>query len=607
MSRITFNDNKLDPEKTYWLSTFGKVSFVEGDQPVIDVIFFEVDESVIDEGFDPQNHRPLGSAIPTQIDVGILVFLSIGCCIYKRKIILPKINDSISVSGLGVTPGRLNPLRKVRIFSDFSFGEGKTDKNIVYQNFNFPFSRHSSMYCLHYILDNKVYIFPCIELIRFYLGVSSALIERVFLDGLNHDTIFRKEKTTNYKYARHDGSDQLRLSKHMLNADVKHIARIALTEEGFRATKAVGYSIRKDQRYPIGFFPFEGETTIDVSMLNLGVYSKGHEFEGQEACFIIRIHSCSRPFARNGVEWTRDNDNRRASDENAEDVNHPKQGEEQEVDGVNANNKSTIESGALRKKHTVDTSRFKSEPDDNLFIHLEKLDQKTKNKGSIIPQEEAEYDSFHKVQFDESNAGEIKLIDSKSSFPKKDPKNSKLNDRKGNQEYVEFYQSIIKEFSTNSNFQINKLDISFDPNYIEQRLSEDKATNYAKGWKDPITKGPYYGKRNTLLTELKRNTGHSFYLLDVLPREGHSESFGSIQLIHSNDFRIVGRDQFDKLFLIFCKNQSLSPDPDSYDSLNRNLFRELELKKFDHQFAQGPKHTYDRILEFIENKFSANL
>ncbi|MEP4495096.1 MAG: hypothetical protein ABJ019_01045, partial [Ekhidna sp.] len=149
MSRITFNDNKLDPEKTYWLSTFGKVSFVEGDQPVIDVIFFEVDESVIDEGFDPQNHRPLGSAIPTQIDVGILVFLSIGCCIYKRKIILPKINDSISVSGLGVTPGRLNPLRKVRIFSDFSFGEGKTDKNIVYQNFNFPFSRHSSMYCLH--------------------------------------------------------------------------------------------------------------------------------------------------------------------------------------------------------------------------------------------------------------------------------------------------------------------------------------------------------------------------------------------------------------------------------------------------------------------------
>lgn len=611
MSRITFNDHMLNPAKAYWLSSFGRVTLNEG-LPVSDAVFYEIDDNLSPNSTNPRSFKPISGtrSIHTKLDMGNLVYLSSGCIINKGQILIPRSNTRISISGLGAIKGRLKYNKRKRPFSDFMFNEVQK-KKFTYLNFNFPFSQHISMYCLYQIIGNRLYILPCMEIIRFYFGVSSVLLEHIFLNGIDNDTIFRKDKTTSFNYSRHDGSDQLRLSKYMLNVDVKHIARIALTEEGHQAARAPGWSSRIDSHYPIGYFPFHGDTKIDISYLSLGIYPEEHEFAGYEARFVTRIHSCNRPFVKNGVEWTRDNDGSTSDTLDAEERNEPRLPEDEHVDNVNIHNRNNTAVGSKSKQHTVDTSRFKKEPKDELFVQLKKDSQQTKNTGSIIPKEETDYDSFFNIEYDQGNTGEIKLIDSNTDFPKKDLDDSKLKERHSNEEYVDFYNGIISEFRKLNNYSVNELEITFNPDRVEKSLKDDFATNFARGEKDHITKGPYWGKRKNLLNRIIRDESHSFYLLDILPRKGHSESFGRIQLIHSIDLTEIKRSQFDQLFFLYSKYQKLSIDSDKEpyknDELINEIFESLNIRFFDHQFTQGSKHTFDRIIDYINSLYKANL
>ncbi len=131
---------------------------------------------------------------------------------------------------------------------------------------------------------------PCIELIRFYFGSSTQLLTQLFdppLQAYNLYSGYRERK----------GDVQLTLAGSIPGASSEDVARIAGSEEAFRAASLIGASCQrqKQQRpfeavYPDAKFPFEGQTELKAAGEWIG------SFEKKPVFLAFRIDSCSHPF-----------------------------------------------------------------------------------------------------------------------------------------------------------------------------------------------------------------------------------------------------------------------------------------------------------------------
>ena len=137
--------------------------------------------------------------------------------------------------------------------------------------------------------DDRRLLTPCIELIRFYFGLSSALVTKLFLPPLE-----RKALYGNSKFDKATGRLMLELAEKISGASAANIGRLHLdpgTCDRARGTSALKASIAKQSVYPQVFFPFEGDTTLIAA----GKWVSFGE-QPQSTFIVYNLRSCSHPF-----------------------------------------------------------------------------------------------------------------------------------------------------------------------------------------------------------------------------------------------------------------------------------------------------------------------
>lgn len=161
-----------------------------------------------------------------------------------------------------------------------------------------PFSEHpwhrahTQSFCLTITSDDdRTILIPGTELIRFYFGTSSSLINRLVTGPFNEATLWQKKH--------HDpatGHLHLKLAQGLHSTSAYDVGRIALDSIAQRAASGIYNHIVKattqgDSAYLYTTFPFWGKTTLIASGIWLSF--GGHP---ERTYVVFRLHSCSSPF-----------------------------------------------------------------------------------------------------------------------------------------------------------------------------------------------------------------------------------------------------------------------------------------------------------------------
>lgn len=151
---------------------------------------------------------------------------------------------------------------------------------------------HTQSYCVAVTLDEgRRLLVPCIELIRFYFGSSSNLLQRLFTGPLRQETLWASKRLNPANHHLH-----LVLANRLSGASATDIGRIAESSFAWRAAAGIYASCQKAtaQRhpaYPYTGFPFEGTTDLVASGIWLPFSDQS------DATFLVyRLRSCSFPF-----------------------------------------------------------------------------------------------------------------------------------------------------------------------------------------------------------------------------------------------------------------------------------------------------------------------
>lgn len=160
--------------------------------------------------------------------------------------------------------------------------------------------RNTHSYCLRVSLpDGRSLIIPCLELVRFYFGSSSELLNQLFRPGLSKDGLCKS-----YKFNPSTRFMELELSDHIHSRSAADIGRIAGSAAAWRAanlglTSCLKAIATSQGAFPQGIFPFEGITDLTVSGKWLSRSGKA-----QQTFLAYQIHSCSHPFPFNFLRHT---------------------------------------------------------------------------------------------------------------------------------------------------------------------------------------------------------------------------------------------------------------------------------------------------------------
>ncbi|WP_231670162.1 hypothetical protein [Ralstonia solanacearum] len=165
-------------------------------------------------------------------------------------------------------------------------------------SFMLPLHQHAGhrentrSYCVRVTLpDGKLLVIPCMELIRFYFGSSSELLNRLFSPQLRKEHLY----TGTPAIDRHNRMT-LQLADRIPRASAEDIARIAGSRLAWHAVAMIGASCaraaqERQEIYPQTLFPFEGTTTLRASGEWL---SRGNDPKG--TFLVYQLLSCSHPF-----------------------------------------------------------------------------------------------------------------------------------------------------------------------------------------------------------------------------------------------------------------------------------------------------------------------
>ena len=166
------------------------------------------------------------------------------------------------------------------------------------QGFLLPLAEHpwhrqcTQSYCLEVALeDGRRLLIPCMELVRFYFGSSSKLINRLFSPPLDTDLLYTRSAFDIAKAAL-----VLQLAEGMSGSSAADIARIERDPLALRAARLVGSSLLKgapgsEAFFPQAVFPFEGKTTLVAT-------GRWLPYAGVDRAtyLVFSLRSCSHPF-----------------------------------------------------------------------------------------------------------------------------------------------------------------------------------------------------------------------------------------------------------------------------------------------------------------------
>ena len=147
-------------------------------------------------------------------------------------------------------------------------------------------------YCVRVTLpDGKLLVVPCMELIRFYFGSSSELLNRLFHPQLDRGHLYTGTPAIDLH-----NRMTLQLADRIPRASAEDVARIAGSRLAWRAAKMIGASCvraaqARQEVYPQTLFPFEGTTTLRAAGKWL---SRGNDPKG--TFLVYQLLSCSHPF-----------------------------------------------------------------------------------------------------------------------------------------------------------------------------------------------------------------------------------------------------------------------------------------------------------------------
>jgi hypothetical protein len=158
---------------------------------------------------------------------------------------------------------------------------------------------HTQSYCVAVTLnDGRHLLVPCVELIRFYFGSSSNLIQRLLTGPLRSEKLW-----TSKRFNPENRHLHLVLASGLSGASAADIGRIAESRLAWRAAAGIYASCQKAtaQRhpaYPYTGFPFEGTTDLEASGTWLPFGDQA------EATFLVyRLRSCTFPFPFHSMSY----------------------------------------------------------------------------------------------------------------------------------------------------------------------------------------------------------------------------------------------------------------------------------------------------------------
>lgn len=286
----------LTPDDRYWrVDWFGECAYPGGvrryAQPSIRVALSPL-------RCDPNDHAALLSPDCTDHQhqhevwppVAALPLLAIGDIWHEGRHVASPDYQVERFKGLRITPDTLAFVKA-----------GLTlDEHFLLPLGRHPWHRnHTHSYCVAVTLnDGRRLLMPCVELIRFYFGSSSNLLQRLFTAPLRSEKLW-----TSKRFNPENRHLHIVLANGLSGASAADIGRVAESGLAWRAAAGVYASCQKAtaQRhpaYPYTGFPFEGTTDLEASGAWLPFGDQA------DATFLVyRLRSCTFPFPFHSLSY----------------------------------------------------------------------------------------------------------------------------------------------------------------------------------------------------------------------------------------------------------------------------------------------------------------
>ena len=151
---------------------------------------------------------------------------------------------------------------------------------------------HTQSYCVSISLPGqRRLLVPCMEIIRFYFGSSSNLLQRLFTNPLTQSTLWASKRFDPVSQHLH-----LVLANRLSGVSASDIGRIAERSLAWRSAAGIHAScqrasVQRHPVYPYTGFPFEGQTDLMVS----GILLPFGDIENS-TFLVYKLISCSHPF-----------------------------------------------------------------------------------------------------------------------------------------------------------------------------------------------------------------------------------------------------------------------------------------------------------------------
>lgn len=179
------------------------------------------------------------------------------------------------------------------------------------ETFMLPFNehpyhaQHTKSWCVRVETKEALFVFPALELIRFYFGSSGALLKRVFRPTLELSELATASHMEN-------GVATITLADDIPSASASDVARIVFDKTAQTAALLVGRSLLGasstavgQKLYPRAVFPFKQSAQLQVV---------GRPIPSRKGTFVVqRILSCAARFPFNELKFVASTKERRAA------------------------------------------------------------------------------------------------------------------------------------------------------------------------------------------------------------------------------------------------------------------------------------------------------
>ncbi len=161
--------------------------------------------------------------------------------------------------------------------------------------------RHTHSYCVLIDAGDVSLVVPGAEMIRFYFGSTSQLIQRLFTGAMSPERLWQTKR-----YNQETGHLHLKLSERLSGVSAPDIGRLALSDMAYKAASYVyrhcAYALaQRRPAFPYMGFPFHGATTLTATGMWLS-------FNGRKKATFLAFHidSCSHPFPFRSLTYEAD-------------------------------------------------------------------------------------------------------------------------------------------------------------------------------------------------------------------------------------------------------------------------------------------------------------